>query len=261
MAGTCASIAQSVRQAGRCRVRAHGEVWVHSFSDGVVVAPAPGTRSPAYWEAAARDWYLHFHTPSAGDVIFDVGAGIGSEAPVFSNLVGPTGRVVCIEANPRIYGCLTECVRRNSLDNVVTRNCAVVEQTGTVHIEDCVREHLGNSVSAGGVGVPVPGETLADVMAATGVERIDFLKVNIEGSELPMLRACASLFDRITRMSVHCHDFVADREGDERFRTFDGVADLLSDAGYVLRLRRDHALPWIRDSIYAVRGEVAGEDR
>lgn len=257
MAGPAASLAHSVRHRQRCRVRRENELWVHSYSAGVVVQPTIGARTPDAWDLHTRDLFLHFYTPRPGDIVYDVGAGIGGEVGLFSRLVGPSGRVVSIEAHPRVFGCLEQSVRRNQLTNVTTRHCALVEHPGTVLLEDVtdydLRSHLENRLTTSAGGVPVPGERLEDVMTATGTPTIDLLKLNIEGAELPVLRGARDVLPRVRRVIVHCHDFVADRTGDQWFRTFAPVRDLLVDAGYELHLRPDDPRPWVRDSIHAVQ--------
>src|SRR4051794_22461299 len=70
-----------------------------------------------YVPSEGVSWYLDFdqyramfdssagwaYQPKEGDAVVDIGAGIGEQALVLSRLVGPTGKVVCVEANPEAF--------------------------------------------------------------------------------------------------------------------------------------------------------------
>ena len=54
-----------------------------------------------------------------GATVVDVGAGIGSMIHEASRLVGPSGRIIAIEAHPRTLLCLRKMCRYNAFDNIV----------------------------------------------------------------------------------------------------------------------------------------------
>jgi len=57
-----------------------------------------------------------------GDVFVDVGADIGYYSLLASTIVGPSGKVVAIEASPKVHGLLVDNLRRNGVDNVEARD-------------------------------------------------------------------------------------------------------------------------------------------
>jgi Protein-L-isoaspartate(D-aspartate) O-methyltransferase (PCMT) len=83
------------------------------------------------------------YTPQAGAVVFDVGAGIGAEALLFSRLVGPSGRVVSIEAHPATYDRLVKLCAVNRLENVTPLQVAVSDGEGNIVLSDDTH-HLQN---------------------------------------------------------------------------------------------------------------------
>lgn len=207
-------------------------------------------------EAAVRDHWLHGASLRPGDVVVDVGAGIGDEAIVFSRLVGPAGRVVAVEAHPRTFACLERTVALNRLDNVRAVQAALCDRAGTLRMafgDSYLTSRIDAPMDAGG-GVDVPAMTLDGLLDACGLEHVDLLKVNIEGAEAPMLRAGG--LDRVRRIAVSCHDFIADGSADpalDSLRTFDEVRGLLAAAGFRLRTRFDDPRPWIRYYLYGER--------
>ena len=190
-----------------------------------------------------------------GDVVFDIGAGVGGEVRLLSRLVGPTGRVVSVEAHPRTYGFLRRTIELNRLSNVTSLPVALAGVSGTVYLDNDSENHIANGlVGREAGGMAVPGCTLAELMDRVGVDRIDLLKMNIEGAELAVLRAAAhDCLHRVRNVVISCHDFKAEATGAAWQRTFAPVRDLLTAAGFVLRSRPDDHRPWIRHYLYGVR--------
>src|SRR5258706_10400497 len=54
----------------------------------------------------------------SGDIFLDVGANIGFYSLVASPFVGPSGRVISIEADPEIFGILKENMALNGYGNI-----------------------------------------------------------------------------------------------------------------------------------------------
>src|SRR3954453_938167 len=73
--------------------------WLHRYPDGVLVTPHPVSRSWRQVEAITHDVFLRQYVPGEGDAVLEVGAGCGSETVTLARLVGPTGRVVAVEAH------------------------------------------------------------------------------------------------------------------------------------------------------------------
>jgi hypothetical protein len=99
----------------------------------------------------------------------------------------------------------------------------------------------------------VQGITLDDLIASQGLERIDFLKMNIEGSEVEALKGLRTWAGRVKHLCVACHDFRADRGESESYRTRAAVMDNLNALGFALVMRDGDARPFVRDHIHAYR--------
>jgi FkbM family methyltransferase len=229
----------------------------HRAPEAAFVSTELHEQAYAAVEAAVRDHWLHGFGLEPGDVVVDLGAGIGDEAIVFSRLVGPGGRVVAVEAHPRTFACLARTIALNRLDNVQAVHAALSDRAGTMRIvfgDSYVSSRVDAPDDVGADAVEVPATTLDGLLDAAGVERVDLLKVNIEGSEAPMLRA--SSLDRVRRIAVSCHDFIADGSADpslDTLRTFEEVRGLLAAAGFRLRTRFDDPRPWVRYFLYGER--------
>ena len=233
--------------------------WVHVHPDGVLVEREVHLASISKLDAMTRDYWLYQYTPKPGDVVVDVGAGSGWETMLFSKLVGATGRVYAIEAHPGTYACLVDMIRRNGLHNVTPVCCAMGEKAGFINISDA-SDHQGNSIVAGDdnpIGVQIPMRTLEEFCTTAGIQRISFLKMNIEGAEKWAVPGLGRMVRFTDHLVISCHDFRADWGEDASFRSRAEVERWLSGAGVEITTRQDPR-PWVRDCVYGVwRGTVA----
>ncbi|MGA2137406.1 MAG: hypothetical protein ABSH14_00945 [Verrucomicrobiia bacterium] len=90
----------------------------------------------AQWKEDLRDvldmhrgWWFYRYQPAAGDVIIDVGAGIGDDALIFSKAVGKQGRILAIEAHPVTFKLLEKTCYYNRLENTVPDSLRTRGQT------------------------------------------------------------------------------------------------------------------------------------
>lgn len=237
-----------------CVVRREGDRWVHHHRSGVVISPAPGGPSPAQQEATTRDVYLWGFGLAPGATIIDLGAGIGTEVGTFSRLAGPDGRVIAAEAHPVTFAYLADNIRANGWSNVEAVHVAANDLSGSVTISNDLEAHIGNSIVTGsGCGLDVPAQTLDRLVRAHEVGTVDLLKLNIEGAEVAALRGAAETLRDTRQVYVSCHDFKADRTGDDFLRTREQVISLLTDAGFHLAFRTEDHRPWVADAVYATR--------
>lgn len=236
----------------RFGVDRHGR-WVNAQPDATFVSPDVHTARYPQVEAVVLDYWCQFYRPQAGDIIVDVGAGIGEDAVVFGKLVGPSGRVIAVEAHPGTFAALQATVRATGLDNVLPLQRAIADRSGTLRIGNS-EDHLGNSVISGNAeGVSVQAQSLDELGAELALPRIDLLKMNIEGAERLAVKGMKAIAPSVRQVAISCHDFIADRGGGNEFRTLHEVRQTLEDLGFTVR-RRDHAPnDWTRDTLFGSR--------
>ena len=201
--------------------------------------------------------FLWEYRPRSGDIVFDIGAGIGAETLLFSRLVGRTGRVVSLEAHPRTFKRLVDLCDVNRLGNVTSLQVAVSDNDGGVVISD-LEHHLHNTMlETNGDGIEVPARRIATIAAELGITRIDLLKMNIEGAERLAIQGMGTLLANTRHVCISCHDFLADEDGPEELRTKGFVREFLQQRGFQVTTRDDAPDPWTRDYVYAVNTEAA----
>lgn len=205
--------------------------------------------------ASVKEYWLHVYKPKLGDVIVDIGAGRGEDIATFSGAVGSSGRVWAIEPHPVTFQLLQKFCALNGLRNVTELRFACVDRRAQLQIET-LPNWQSNFVRTGGSSLaswPVEGVPFDELSAEQGIERIDFLKMNIEGAERMALFGCRDALQRTGHVCVSAHDFRADRGDGEEFRTFDFVCRFLRKAGFRLVTREGDPRDYVRCHVHGVR--------
>jgi FkbM family methyltransferase len=213
--------------------------WLNQQAECTIVSRDLHTQRFAEFSAWARHHWLYRYTPKPGDIVVDVGAGLGEEAVVFSRLVGPEGHVYSIEAHPDTFACLEQTVARSGLRNVTPIHCALADKDGEALIGDA--GYLGNSILRDGQ-IAVPQRSLASLAEELGIDRIDFLRMNIEGAEKLAVRGLGRV--EIANLCISCHDFCGLPSKAE-------VRAALEGLGYKVTTREaEPDAPWTGDYLY-----------
>ncbi|KUG08055.1 FkbM family methyltransferase [Solirubrum puertoriconensis] len=189
-----------------------------------------------------------------GNTVVDIGAGLGEESSIYSELVGTAGRIYSIEANPKVYKCLTQVVKHNKLANVTAYNVAVNAANTTVEIEDNPANYLGSTLNGHDktTSYQVEGVTLETFCQRHNITTIDFLKVNIEGAERFLAGAFQSPTLRIRNVAISCHDFRYPENYNEFFVTKEIVTNYLTAAGYTIQ-QQHTGEGYIDDWVYGTK--------
>jgi FkbM family methyltransferase len=141
--------------------------------------------------AERREQQFFRQQVTSGMVIFDVGANLGFYTTLFANLVGPTGRVHAFEPDPLSFGILKRRTIRRA--NIVANQAAVGDHAGSITLY-CNRSNRADNRVHASLGeetaetVEVPLTTLDDYCEAAKIDRIDAVKMDIQGVEVATLR-------------------------------------------------------------------------
>lgn len=226
--------------------------WSKRTRGGIMLMDDPIEMNAEQCDAFARDVFLLDYALKPGDVVLDVGAGFGTEALPFSKMVGDSGRVIAVEAFPSTFRILQRVCELNDLRNVTLVHAAVMDTNEPVTMSDVGADsYLENKIGAG--GVEVRAVTIPDLIAQLKLDRVDFLKMNIEGAEAPALLGAKEVLGIVRHAAIGCHDFLADEKGDDSYRTKETVRALLEDAGFTIKVRDEDPRPWAAHYLYASR--------
>lgn len=196
------------------------------------------------------------YMPQNGDVVVDVGAGVGEETIIFSSLVGVTGKVYSVEAHPKTFRALSYLVLSNSLKNVIASNLALSDKSGTVKIED-TNNSLGNSILqvTNSNVFTIPAETFDEFVERHNIQRIDFLKMNVEGAEQLIIKGMDKNIQYIKHLSISCHDFRYHQGESIFFKTKELVTQFLLKHNFKIRTQRS-TNAMLDDYMYATNPNI-----
>jgi FkbM family methyltransferase len=127
----------------------------------------------------------------------DVGASFGMYTLAMARAVGAEGRVWSFEPTPLASEHLKRSIALNGLGNVTLRRDAVTETDGDVVLSVYAHTEITEVAVAGAAGetMRVRGVTL-DRLAREEIRGdLDFLKVDVEGHELAVLRGAGALLE------------------------------------------------------------------
>lgn len=170
-----------------------------------------------------------FEARNAQPLIVDCGANVGVSI-VYLKALYPSAKIVGYEADSYVFAALEHNVASMGLKDVEVKNAAVW------HREDKLKFYSegswgGRLTSLGpyvGDIVEVKAVRLRDELTKLleGNERIDFLKIDIEGAEEEVLPDIASLLDRVDNLFFEYHSFK------KRPQKLGSFLEVLSEVGF-----------------------------
>jgi len=180
--------------------------------------------------------------PGSGAI--DVGASLGEWTVPLARAVGSTGRVLAVEPVPRSAAALEATLAANSLRQAQVVRCAVGDHEGSVELAVPVVTSARSDTGTARIGVVGPGHqtlsvcirTLDSLAGEFGLDRVDLIKVDVEGHERRVLDGAASILERFrpTLVIETGHEAEGDRLA---------IQDRLCGLGYrMLGILLDHGM-------------------
>jgi len=202
----------------------------------------------------ARGRHALLHPPCAhpaalaylqpGAVAIDVGANLGEWTVPLARAVGAAGRVVAVEPAPLAANALEATLGANALRQAEVVRCAIGDHDGSaefaVPIVTSARTDTGIArIGAAGPGeeaLNVPMSSLDSLASECGLDRIDLIKIDVEGHEKLVLDGAETTLSRFRPALVIETGHEAD--GDRR-----AIHDRLIGLGYrMLGVLLDHGM-------------------
>lgn len=185
-----------------------------------------GSRDPAIWRFIQRRV-----PPSA--VFVDVGANVGAYAIPAARLVGLGGRVIAFEAHPRTFRYLERSIAMNGMPQVTALNVALGAEPGQADMAfneaNPGETHVVAGAAQAGRSDRIRVTTLDAAMAELGVGRIDYLKIDVEGFELPVLQGARGAIGRSPAIMVQTE--LQERHASRYGHRIEEIASLLQQFG------------------------------
>ncbi len=137
--------------------------------------------------------------------ILDIGANIGYYTLLFSRLAGLGGRVFAFEPDPENFFVLKSNLENNNISNVIAESVAVGESSGELKLFRNL-ENAGDS-RVFSVASHIPAETIAvikldDYFKEEDVAKIKFVKIDVQGFEIAVLRGMKKILGATGNLKV-----------------------------------------------------------
>lgn len=141
-----------------------------------------------------------------GEVVIDLGAYCGTQTVDYSLAVGRTGKVIAFEPDNTSFLSLQENIKNESNSNITIYKKAVYSYDGVIKFKttggmasSVVNKNYNNYVKEDEFNISyqeVECITLDTIANVHNLERCDFIKMDIEGSELEVLRSSVKFINK-----------------------------------------------------------------
>lgn len=145
-------------------------------------------------------------------VVFDVGANVGRFATAARNDL-PSAQIYCFEPHPRTF----EKLMKSTSDNLIFKHCvALSDKIGEVSFYEYGVEGDGTQLNSLIPNAPstrfgykankinVQSSTVDRFCEVHGIDQIDFLKIDVEGAELSVLKGSKDMLTQKRIIAVYC---------------------------------------------------------
>ena len=167
--------------------------------------------------AYLEPWMDKYLCVRNGEVFIDIGAHVGKYALKVAK-ENPVSLVIAIEPGKLQFNALVDSIKRNNLKNVIPLNIAAWDSATRLKLR--VYSTISTSTAVdefNGIGrlmhiEDVEARPLDDVVEGFGLGRVDWVKIDVEGAELHVLRGFRSGIVRFRpRVIIEVKEF--NREG------------------------------------------------
>ena len=171
--------------------------------------------------------------------VLDVGANIGYYTVLMASRVGPSGRVVAFEPNPRMVDELRYNIELNNFSNVSIQRIALSDVSGSaiLFLPEAGNEGFGsmrqNKNFEASQEISIKTEKLDDVLEGLEIEAVDFAKIDVEGAERLVFRGAKKLLSGKLKPTIvfECSENLTYAFGN---RVYDVLSDLVA-LGYSVK--------------------------
>lgn len=203
------------------RNREKGKIRTSKILNYSMQYPDPLTFFFEYMDIFKHKIY-HFQSKKRNPLIIDAGSHVGLSILYFKHIY-PEARIIGFEPDPNIYGILQRNMKVNKLSNLNLINAALSSEEGeqTFYVDGSD----GGSLVYDGQKNSIKMKAIK--LSSYITEPIDFLKMNIEGTELDVLKEIAQKLHYVKEIIIEYHMF------DSNNQNLHTILELLNQHGFM----------------------------
>lgn len=198
-----------------------------------------------YYEVFGTCAYTFFpgFVPRNDDIVVDLGANQGIFT-CYAAKRAPSGQVYAVEPDGDNLGWLKAHLELNHIANVTVVPKCIGERTGRAFFRKGLTSGTGRVVDAKApeTGITeVDQTTLDDLMTDYRIPRIDLLKIDVEGSEVAVLKGARDRLASIRRIALEYHSPLLAHEVEELLggRGFSELRETSAARSHILYFEND----------------------
>jgi FkbM family methyltransferase len=166
------------------------------------------------------------------DIVIDIGAHIGYFS-IYSSQKAKNGKIFAFEPYNESYEMLIKNLRINHINNVIVQNLGVTKKSGMDSLYLRKNYAIGNSMyknTKSDSKIDIKTISLQDIIKNNNIQKIDFLKLDCEGTEYEILLNLDHLIlQKIDKIVAEMHPNI------ENFKIRD-VKEFLISNGFDVRI-------------------------
>jgi len=196
------------------------------------------------WEPESIQAAAEHLSPNA--TFIDIGAHIGYYSLKAATLVGPNGHVLSIEPNPQTLPKLRGNIEASGARTVTVWPVACAASESTLELYAAPESNTGESSlskenasqeGAAPMAYSVPARPLDAIVKEAKLDRVDVIKIDVEGAEFEVLKGAANTLDEYRPVLIV---ELVENQLKSMGSSVDEVLHFLSSHGYSANRRVDH---------------------
>ena len=184
--------------------------------------------------------------PKSEGIVVDIGAHYGRYTLIAAKRIGPKGKVIAIEADPKNFDMLNKNIKLNKLEHVITLNYAATSNKSKVKLS-IPEKKSGHTIYSSIIPDRAPTEKFIEVNANTldnlldengiSIEEVNWIKIDVEGAELEVLKGATNVLSKNKDISllIEIHNI---ENGKNLYRP---IMDLLDNYNFKKEFEKIHS--------------------
>lgn len=209
--------------------------WISYGGSQLFVDPADHVSEVIYksgrYEPAVRDSIRRIL--DNGDIAVDVGGHIGHHTITMRESVGEDGLVLVFEPHPRNSGYIERTIEKNEWGNVEIYEKALSDEAdSSILVENPTNTGGSTLKSNEDNGYTIEIVKFSELFETLGMDTIDLFKIDVEGSEIDIIRDIKQILPAIENIILEIHTkYLSEREKEELFAILSSTGKLQALSG------------------------------